>query len=124
MRHIRGAYGKKFEASVLDGIKGAECEYKFEGARLPYVIHAAYYPDVVLPNGVMVEIKTYLGLEDEVKMKAVRLSHPDADIRFLFEKPQKKMPGRQMTHGEWAIKYGFKWGATAEDIVEWSKEAV
>lgn len=116
----KGTYGKKFEAGVLSDLDTREKEYTFEGVKIPYTISAVYYPDIVLPNGVIVEVKSYLQPEDEQKMKAVKACNPTLDIRFLFEKPNKPMPGRKMTHGEWATKYGFPWcGGTIPE--EWTR---
>jgi len=116
----KGVYGKNYEAQVIKALDEAGHPYTFEGLRLPYTVVSTYYPDIVLPNGIIVEIKTYLGPEDEEKMKAVKRCHPDLDIRFVFEKPNKKMPRRQMTHGEWALKYGFLYaGGTIPE--EWTQ---
>lgn len=102
-------YGKRFEKSILDSLTSLNVEYKFEGIKLSYTIAAQYKPDVVLDNGVIIEIKTYLPYEEQRKLRAVKESHPDLDLRLLFEKPDKKLPNSKLTHGEWATKYNFIW---------------
>lgn len=102
-------YGKKFESKVLEELRENKVSFTFEGLKLSYTVVATYKPDIVLPNGVIIEVKTFLPYDEQRKLRAVKESNPDLDIRLLFEKPDKKLPNSTLTHGEWATKYGFKW---------------
>jgi hypothetical protein len=102
-------YGKKFEKKVLEELHENGVSFTFEGLKLSYSITAIYKPDIVLPNGVIIEVKTFLPYDEQRKLRAVKESNPDLDIRLLFEKPDKKLPNSKLTHGEWATKYGFIW---------------
>ncbi len=114
-------YGKKFESSVLLALEQSGASYTFEGMKLTYITKNIYKPDVVLPNGIVIEIKTYLPYDEQRKLRAVKESHPELDLRLLFEKPDKKLPNSKLTHGEWATKYGFKW-ATEHIPSSWISE--
>ncbi len=85
--------------------------FNYEGQVLPYVIHAKYTPDFILPNGVMVETKGLLTPEDRRKMIAVKAAHPDKDIRFCFMRADTKLSRRPgaLAYWQWAERHGFLW---------------
>jgi hypothetical protein len=95
---------------------------KFESDYLPYVIKGTYNPDIKLSNGIFIEVKGVLDAGTQRKMKAVKESHPDLDIRFVFARAGNKLrKGGRMTYWQWAEKYGFPW---SEGMIprEWFKE--
>lgn len=90
--------------------------------RIPYEEKHSYIPDFQLPNGILIETKGYFPDEDRVKMKAVKASHPELDIRFVFLNPKGKCTkGGKMTYADWADKYGFPW-ASKHLPIEWLYE--
>lgn len=119
----RGAGGSHFEDFVRIQI---EHQGLFDTdktkTRIPYSEQHTYIPDFVLPNGVLIEVKGYFPSEDRTKMRAVKDSHPELDIRFVFQRAKTKLNKEsKTTYGDWADKYGFPW-ADREIPVEWIYE--
>lgn len=82
---------------------------KYEGEKLTYFIPKKYIPDFIIhtkAGKIYLEVKGYLRYEDQVKMRAVKASNPDLDIRFYFPE-DKKVAGSQMLNSEWCIKWNF-----------------
>jgi Phage endonuclease I len=81
-----------------------------------------YHPDFKLPNGIFVETKGRLLLNDKKKHLLIKNQHPELDIRFLFQNANAKFnKNSKTTYSMWAEKHGFKW---AEKIIpqEWLDE--
>lgn len=103
-----GKYKSKLEALVAKrlGRKG-----RYETVRLVYQPPSkSYTPDFVVQrkgrDPLFIEVKGYLRYEDQAKMRAVKNSNPEADIRFFFPK-DNKVAGSKMTNVEWCLKWGF-----------------
>jgi hypothetical protein len=44
------------------------------------------------------------------KLRAIKDSNPQLDLRLVFEKPNNKLyKGAKMRYWQWADRYGFKW---------------
>lgn len=90
-------------------------EFGYEVSRLPYTLpDKTYVPDftLFLSKGRVrfFEFKGYFDIPAQVKMKAVKATNPDLDIRFVFydaSKPVRK--GSKMTYADYCTKYGFPW---------------
>ncbi len=81
-----------------------------------------YTPDFILPNGVIVETKGKLTVEDRKKHLLVKEQHPKLDIRFVFQRAMNTLTKRsKTTYAAWAEKNGFKW-ANASVPEEWLNE--
>jgi hypothetical protein len=64
------------------------------------------------PSGVKVyyEYKGKLDGPTRKKLRAIKESNPDLDLRLVFEKPNNKLyRGAKMRYWEWAERYGFIW---------------
>lgn len=123
-RMVRGELEKKIYNDLLD----REVVFTYEPYPIAYVEESKYTPDIILPNGIIVEIKGYLIKEDRKKMVAIKEQHPELDIRFVFgsfkkevEGATKRKDGSKLTNLEWALKNGFK---CAEKTIpeEWVQE--
>lgn len=85
----------------------------FEAFRIPFVQPSKprhYTPDLVLPNGIVLETKGLFQTDDRQKHILVKGQHPDLDIRFVFSNAQariSKVSGT--TYAMWAEKNGFLW---------------
>jgi len=98
------------EKQVADLLSSLKVEYEYESTKVPYVLQCNYTPDFLLPNGVYLEVKGRLTVEDRRKMLAVKKSNPKLDIRFVFQAPYNKInKGSKTTYAKWADKYGFPW---------------
>jgi hypothetical protein len=100
-----GIYKSQLEFNVAK-ILGRKAAY--EPCKLPYTIKKHYTPDFVIAREkpIYLEVKGYLRFEDQQKMKAVKETNPDLDIRFFFPVDNKVM-GSRMKNSEWCAKYGF-----------------
>ena len=105
----KGKFRSKLEELVASKIpKGVA--WKFESERLTYLLPKTYIPDLIIekPDGrkLYIEVKGYLRDEDQRKMRAVKFSNPDLDIRFFF--PEDKQVHRSsMLNSEWCRKYSY-----------------
>ncbi|MQB00682.1 MAG: hypothetical protein GEU78_10370 [Actinobacteria bacterium] len=103
-------FRSKFELQVAKDLEGRGVAFEYEPHALPYRIDHMYWPDLLLPGDIYVEIKGYLDATDRRKMRAVKLQHPDLDIRLLFQAAHKPIyKGAKSTRAEWADKHGFPW---------------
>lgn len=102
-----GPYKSKLESIVA---KRLGKKAKYESEKLKYVIVKNYIPDFIITekdgSKKYIEVKGYLRYEDQVKMKAVRYSHPDLHIEMWFPKDQK-VHTSSMLNSEWCERYGF-----------------
>jgi hypothetical protein len=74
----------------------------------------------LLPNGIYLEVKGRLTVEDRRKMLAVKKSNPELDIRFVFQAPYNKInKGSKTTYAKWAEKYGFLWCSYSTIPLTW-----
>lgn len=104
----------KFEKTVLDDLNSRKKKFKYESMEIAYTLHKNYIPDLVLPNGIVVELKGKFPKDQRDKMLAVKEQYPDLDIRMVFMSLKARLPdakkrkdGTYMSCEEWAIKY--KW---------------
>ena len=95
-------------------------KYEYESTKVPYVLQCNYTPDFLLPNGVFLETKGRLTEEDRRKMKAVKKSNPELDIRFVFQAPYNKIyKGSKTTYAKWAEQNDFPWCSFHSIPLEW-----
>ena len=98
-----------FESTVMEDLEERKVTYTYEGTKIPYVSEHHYYPDLVLGNGVIVEIKGYFPSPDRRKMRLVKEQNPKLDIRLLFQRDSLLYKGALSTYSQWATKHGFPW---------------
>ena len=48
-----------------------------------------YYPDFILPNGIIIEAKGRFLTKDRQKHLLVKAQNPELDIRFVFSNPNQ-----------------------------------
>lgn len=77
----------------------------YECMKLKYT--KEYIPDIVLPNGIIVELKGYFPPEDRAKMLQVKHSNPELDIRLVFLSNSKLNSKSKLRYTDWADKNGF-----------------
>lgn len=98
-------------------------KYTYESMKVKYQRPPSNYtPDIVLENGIIVELKGYFDAEDRSKHLLIQTQRPDLDIRFVFYRANTKLHKSSLTtYGSWATKHGFKW-ADKEIPQEWIME--
>ena len=122
----------KFEESGYKQLNKANVPFLYEEMTVSYVLEKDYIPDFTVfwkPSGTgngkirfIVEFKGYFRAVDQVKMKAVKRTNPELDIRFVFQDSSKKIrKGAKLNYGEWATKNGFVW-AEGKIPPKWLKE--
>jgi predicted nuclease of restriction endonuclease-like RecB superfamily len=101
-----GKYKSKLE-SIAARQLGRKAKY--EAAKIKYFEVKTYIPDFSIRtngNPIYVEVKGYLRYEDQRKMRMVKVSNPEMDIRFFFAQ-DNRVQGSKMTNSQWCDKYSF-----------------
>lgn len=96
-----------FERTLDMQLKSHGVKYSYETMELPYTLESIYNPDFILENGIIIEAKGVLSVDDKRKMIAIKKKYPELDIRFVFWDAEKKIPRTKQTHAKWAEKNGF-----------------
>lgn len=118
----------KLELKFEEILKGLEVEYGYEITKIPYTIPESkhtYTVDWSLSTGLLLETKGYLSdYSERKKYELIKQQHPEIDIRFVFDNPNKLCGGTKQTHGAWATKNGFKFCSIKdkEQIESWVRE--
>jgi hypothetical protein len=102
-------FRSRFEATVSRTIPDAA----YEPIRIPFVQPAksrTYTPDFRMRNGILIETKGILSLDDRNKAIWVRDQNPHLDIRFVFMNSSLPISkGSKTTYAMWAELNGFLW---------------
>lgn len=97
--------------------------FEYEKLKIKYTPNRkTYTPDLVLPNGVIIETKGRFMPIDRAKHLLIKEQHPDLDIRFVFSNSNTRLSKRSTTtYADWCVKHGFKY---ADQLIplEWIKE--
>ena len=112
------------ESYTISDLKERQVDFQYEPHRIKYmqVQERSYTPDILLANGIYVEVKGYFTSLDRVKHLLIKKSNPDLDIRFLFQRANNKLSKTsKTTYSAWCEKHGFLW---AEKCIpqEWINE--
>ena len=101
-------FRSKYEETVYNNVKENGFTVEYEPFSLAYLMKGNYYPDFVLPNGIIVEAKGYFDSRARAKMIAVKKNNPFLDIRLLFMNSKTKVrKGSKLTYADWCKKYHF-----------------
>jgi ATP-dependent protease ClpP protease subunit len=105
----KGKYRSGLEDKVIDKLTKDKVDFKYETLKLKYQRKVSTYtPDILLPNGLIVEVKGFFDSEDRSKHLLIKDQHPDIEIRFVFQKASTKIrKGSNTSYGDWCDKYGF-----------------
>lgn len=118
---FRSRFEERVWLAIPKGLRG-KIVYEPTDHKMSYVLQQTYLPDLLLPNGIYVEIKGKLDGVTRRKMLAVKKAHPHKDIRFVFMRAYNKIyKGSRTSYAAWADKNGFPW---AEGFIpeEWFSE--
>lgn len=105
------------EDRIETQLKDAKVPFGYESRRIAYVVparKARYTPDFVLGTNpdkqILIEAKGYFRESDRKKLKHVRDSNPDLDIRLVFQRANNKLnKDSPTTYAAWCEKHGFRW---------------
>ena len=110
----------QYERSVWENaLRGGGGEYEPTTITYKVLESKRYTPDIILPNGMWVELKGYFRQEDRTKMRRIRASHPDQLIGILFAKDNKVWKGGKLRYTGWAKKYKFHTSVGENIPQEW-----
>lgn len=101
-----------FEARLTNELHRRGVPYEYEALRIPYTPKSVkhYVPDLVLENGVIIEIKGRFTSADRQKHKYIKNCYPDLDIRFIFQRSTQKLSKiSKTTYATWCNTNGFKY---------------
>jgi hypothetical protein len=115
-------FRSKYEETVYNDAIKIDKDIAYEPYSIPYLIKGNYYPDFLLPNGIIIETKGYFDSRARAKMIAVKKSNPELDIRLVFMNSKTKIrKGSKLTYADWCRKYGFLF-ADGMIPTKWFKE--
>ena len=108
-------YRSMGEVRYASRLKQQNIPFDYEAEKLSYQYDPQkYVVDFQIPIGndkyIYIEYKGKLDGPTRKKMRAIKKSNPNVDLRIVFEKPNNKLySGAKMRYWEWAERYGFKW---------------
>lgn len=105
-------YRSFYEEEVCNKLDKSNVKYKYEPINLYYEVteQRKYIPDIILPNGIIIELKGRFTAKDRKKMLYVINQHKDKDIRMVFMRPYNKLnKGSKTTYAQWCDKNNIKW---------------
>lgn len=113
----------KFEETIVATLTEMNVDFKYEAMKIKYQKkESTYTPDLILGNGLIIEIKGYFDAEDRAKHLLIKDQHPELAIRFVFQNSKKKIHKLSLTtYGDWCEKYGFIY-ADKEIPTSWIEE--
>lgn len=112
---VAAKYGFRsgLEMEIDESLKAQGVDGEYEQHIISYTkpeTQHKYHPDFRLPNGIFIETKGRLLLDDKKKHILIKQQHPELDIRFVFQNPNAKFSkNSKTTYWMWAEKHGFKW---------------
>jgi len=106
----RRVYRSAFEKKLMEELKhqGIKAQYEPFFMRYYPTQPKRYTPDIVLPNGIIIEAKGYFLPQDRTKHKNIKAAYPDLDVRLVFQRSSNKLsPNSQTTYADWCQREGF-----------------
>lgn len=103
-----GGFRSRLEKANADFLTALGVAYEYEGHPLKYTVPARetrYTFDLLLPNGIIIEIKGLFDTKDRKKHKLIKQQYPNLDIRMVFSNPHNKIGKKsKTTYGMWCDK--------------------
>ena len=124
MKIDKNRYRSKYEEDVCSKLRKSKVNFDYETINLYYQIteQRKYIPDIILSNGIVIELKGRFTAKDRKKMLLVIKQYPDLDIRMVFMRPNNKLnKGSRTTYAQWCDKNNIKW-ANKYVPDEWIRE--
>ena len=118
-------YRSGYELRLIEALMKSGIKVEYEAYSLNYLVPASehtYTPDLMLPNGILVELKGLWDLPDRKKNILIREQYPDLDVRIVFQNASTKIyKGSKTSYGDFCNKHGIIW-ADKVIPVAWFKE--
>jgi len=133
-----GKYRSLLEKRVCEELERKGVTFWYEPYQMPYTVsvktakcancgHSTalkerrYTPDVVLGNGIIIEIKGRFTGPMRTKMLAVRDCNMDQEIKMLFQADNWMTSKKLMRYSDWCDKHGFDYAIGDKVPDEWTK---
>lgn len=117
-------YRSGFEARVADQLRAHRIKFEFEPDRIPYLKRVMsgtclacgtkdvyqkrlYTPDFKLGPTYYIEAKGVFPANERIKMKLVKVQHPELEIRMIFQRDNIMIRGKPERYADWAVANGF-----------------
>lgn len=124
-RALAAGYRSGLEEKVCAELKEAGVHFTYEENLIRYIKPARaarYTPDVVLDNGIIVELKGRFVTEDRQKHLLIKAQHPNLDIRFVFSNSKTRISKTSATtYAMWCEHHGFQYADKHVPIL-WTHE--
>ena len=105
-------YRSGLELTIAERLKADKVSFRYEAVKIEWqdLAYRTYTPDIILDNGIIVEVKGRFMAADRRKHLEVKKQHPNLDIRFVFENSRSKIrKGAKSSYGDWCTKNGFRY---------------
>ena len=114
------AFRSRLEEKVADLLVELGVKYEYESTKIPYQISYNYTPDFLLPNGVYLETKGYWDAADRRKIRAVKILHPELDLRMVFQSPFNTISKKsKTTYAKYCEKLEIPWCSFVNIPLQW-----
>ncbi|MGE0175221.1 MAG: endodeoxyribonuclease [Oligoflexales bacterium] len=101
-----------FEQRIQQELAAQKAAFYFEPFAIPYPRNHHYVPDIVLANGIIVELKGEFTSADRKKHRLIKAQYPALDIRFVFADPNRLIGKKSSTtYARWCALFGFRYAA-------------
>ncbi len=101
-----------FEARIKQELAAQKAAFCWEPFAIPYQQTYFYVPDLVLSNGIIVELKGEFTSAERKKHRLIQAQHPTLDIRFVFADPNRQIGTKsETTYAGWCKLFGFRYAA-------------
>ena len=113
-------YRSQLEEKVADLLLKLDVKYDYETVKIAYTIPHNYFPDFILPNGIILECKGYWDAADRRKIKSVKEQNPDIDLRMVFQSPFNTISKKSnTTYAQWCEKHDIPWTSFQNIPLDW-----
>lgn len=119
-------YRSRLETKVADQLNDSGIAFGYESLKVKFLVparEARYTPDFIC-GSIILEAKGYFRkTSDRQRLIQVKESHPELDIRLVFQDAGKPIyKGSKTTYARWAEDHGFKWADKGTVPLSWIKE--
>ena len=113
-------FRSQLEDKVAELLTNLDVTYEYETTKIAYTIPHNYFPDFILPNGVILECKGYWEPSDRRKIKNVKEQNPDLDLRMVFQSPYNTISKKsKTTYAKWCERHDIPWSSFHEIPLDW-----
>lgn len=106
-------YRSGLEDTVIEDLQKRNINFQYEKKIVLYLKPSTkhkYKPDILLDNGILVEIKGYFTANDRKKHLLVKEQNPELDIRFVFGNSRNRIHKKsKTTYADWCNKNNIKY---------------